>query len=208
MSAGEHDEHAADLAAIRRAYREAGFDDEPPPEVDAAVRAAAEHAVHRRYRQYLPPLALAATVVVALGLLLRIAALGPERPEPETQPELAPRALEPPAAPAATRIMAPAVDDTASMRAEEAFVTGGAASAPAVGDGPPEPDAAPPFCATPRPLAPDAWLACIAAALDAGSIDAARDELAAFEAAYPGYAVPSALTERLGPGAGRVRAAC
>lgn len=212
----EHDPHDPDLDALQRAYREAGFDDEPPRHVDAAIRAAAARAGRPRYRQYLPPLALAATIVVALGLLLRLTAPGPERPAPATPESFAPRALESAApgesGPAAAdrgsappmetmRMRAPAADDPAAMPAEEGFANNIDTSVPADADGPPEPDAsaAAPPCAAPRPMPPDAWLACVAAALDAGAVDAARAELEAFETAYPDYPVPSALAERLAP---------
>lgn len=62
-----------DLERVRAAFRAAEFDDEPPPAVDAAIRAAAANARGRRLHGYLPPLALAATVVLALGLVLRLA---------------------------------------------------------------------------------------------------------------------------------------
>lgn len=115
----EHDE-------VRAAFRAAGYADEPPPAVDAAILAAAERAQARRLHGYLPPLAMAATVVLALGLVLRLAIPTRELPEVYDAPETlrAPSVLEAepqaeearrgraevPAAPTAAPALAPAAD--------------------------------------------------------------------------------------------------
>ncbi len=58
------------LDQISRAYREAEFDEEPSPALDRAILAKARG--HRRpLASYIPPLALAATVVLSVSLVLR-----------------------------------------------------------------------------------------------------------------------------------------
>ncbi len=113
---------------VRAAFRAAGYADEPPPAVDAAIMAAAERAQARRLHGYLPPLAMAATVVLALGLVLRLAMPTREMPEITDAPETlrAPSMLE--AEPQAEearrgRSEAPAVPTAASALAPAADIT-------------------------------------------------------------------------------------
>jgi hypothetical protein len=64
----------ADSRALADAWREASAQDaneSPPPAVDAAILAAARAAVRPRRPRYALPLALAASLVVAVGLGLR-----------------------------------------------------------------------------------------------------------------------------------------
>jgi len=122
-----------DLERVRAAFRAAEFDDEPPPEVDAAILAAAAAARGRRLHGYLPPLALAATVVLALGLALRLAV--PTR-EP-VDASLLREADEAPSALEVESLSSQAADDAAEARRERAVtpgrasVTDEATSAPA-----------------------------------------------------------------------------
>lgn len=76
MSTGRDEQEMPDLEAVGNAYREAGFDDEPPAHVDAFIRAAAKRASKRNFNAYLPSLAMAATIVLALGLVLRLTVPG------------------------------------------------------------------------------------------------------------------------------------
>ena len=56
---------------VSRAYRAANFDEEPPAELDRVILAAARRQRHRPLASYMPPLALAATVVLSISLVLR-----------------------------------------------------------------------------------------------------------------------------------------
>ena len=99
MSSAQDDKAIPDLEAVGKAYREAGLDDEPPAHVDAFIRAAAKHESKRNLNDYLPALAMAATIVLALGLVLRLTVPGRDLIEPAGVPEAedaaAPRVQEP-----------------------------------------------------------------------------------------------------------------
>jgi hypothetical protein len=204
--------------AVRSAFRAARFDDEPPAEVDAAILAAARSARPRSLHGVLPPLALAATVVLALGLVLRLAI--PTR-EPaivsdglplESAPttfetgnlseEGAPGRAEAvrqrePAAPASAdaAVSAPAAATESSVAREATTaIVGGAARPATEALNAPASDCAAQFGAE-----PDGWLDCIAALLDAGEAAAARRELAAFSARFPDRSVPARIESRLAP---------
>ena len=116
MSSERDNEAIEDLETVTEAYRRAGFDDEPPAHVDAFIRAAAKRESKRGFNAYLPSLAMAATIVLALGLVLRLTVPGRDLLEPASAPEadeatatrlerVAP--LEDSAAPAAEFVPAP-----------------------------------------------------------------------------------------------------
>ena len=87
MSPTRDEQALPDLEAVGKAYREAGFDDEPPAHVDAFIRAAAKRESKRNLNDYLPALAVAATVVLALGLVLRLTVPGRDLVGPGAIPE-------------------------------------------------------------------------------------------------------------------------
>jgi hypothetical protein len=209
----EHDE-------VRAAFRAARFADEPPPAVDGAILAAAAKTQARRLHGYLPPLAMAATVVVALGLVLRLAIptremseisdapdarRAPSILEAEPQAEEARRGRsEAPAVPATAPALAPAADIAESAPAtaaepetavEEAVVLSDTARDSAAQSM----RAQPAECGEAFGNDPDQWLACIESLLDAGALAVARGELDAFAAAYPERSVPNTITDRLEP---------
>lgn len=106
----------ADRRALAEAWRDAtarDADESPPPAVDAAILAASRAAVRPRRPRYALPLALAASLVVAVGLGLR------------QQPEAPPPA--PPAAPSVPVSTEQATPATASGAVGE---TADAAAAP------------------------------------------------------------------------------
>lgn len=82
---------------VRDAYRRTARGEEPSAKLDATILAAAAHRRPRRLHGLLPPLAMAATVVLALGLVLRLAA-PPRDPltvvEPDLERAITPSALE------------------------------------------------------------------------------------------------------------------
>ncbi len=106
-------EHARQEQEVANAWREAVAHEEPPPALDARIRAAAHAALPvRRRPRYFVPLALAASVVVAVGLGLR--QQRGEAPLPAS-PSMAP-AAPPPAAgarveKAVPRLVAPAKEE-------------------------------------------------------------------------------------------------
>lgn len=261
MNGDHRDDSVPGLDALRKTYRAARFEDEPPPHVDTFIRAATKRADRRRLRAYLPPLAMVATIVLALGLVLRLTSLGPEDIEqaPELTQQLAPRAVKPAEPEAAgEQAVAPELDTTASTDLAPLLDTD--ASARAIGlrrdsadagrasttaEEPSAPDRDSPAPASVAPAVspaarsrsvddqraqegvastavstaldqvtvqarsvpvcaelqsePETWLACIAAAVDAGELDAARTELEAFRRGFPDYVVPEPLTTALAP---------
>jgi len=88
MSASNQGNGPSPSEEISRAYRAAAFDETPPEHLDRAILAAARHRRKRRMATLLPSLALAATVVLAFSIVLRIGVLQPQgelerrRPEP------------------------------------------------------------------------------------------------------------------------------
>ena len=234
MNPDGRDPEIPGIEEVRAAYRAARPDDAPPPRVDAAILAASRRASRRALHGFLPPLAMAATLVLAVGLVLRLTTFGPERPMSEPDQEPAQRAFESEAARArdvneTVEAPAPRPPETEALRTrnvnEERAAPLEDRAAPEPSDAqrvfapraePPtsaaedaqglaasaltlDADTAIPACSAPLVSDPDVWLACISAAVEAGALDRARSELAAFEAAYPDHAVPEAITTALEP---------
>ncbi|MDH3417867.1 MAG: hypothetical protein OEQ25_00180 [Gammaproteobacteria bacterium] len=152
MNSTRDDQPLPELEEVRKAYRDAGFNDEPPAHVDAFIRAAAKRESKRNLNDYLPSLAMAATVVLALGLVLRLTLPGRDLVAPTAVPTAqdaaAPRLrvqeqaapLEDIAAPAAAivPVAADAAEQGLQERAEqlEEVVAPARAGAPAAADTP------------------------------------------------------------------------
>ena len=231
MSAPRDEKAVPDLEAVGKAYREARFDDEPPGHVDAFIRAAAKRESKRSFNSYLPSLAMAATIVLALGLVLRLTIPGRDLLESTRTPEAeqadapslqAPAAFEERAAPPEDRAAppgesVPAPADTLEQSVQEravqleAVVTrarqstagddvlerdGAAASVAGRMAAPSQPTVP---CAAAERDEPELWLACMAAQIDAGLLDAARAELEQFRLEFADYAVPARIVEALDP---------
>ncbi len=237
MSATGDDRTLPDLDEVRKAYRDAGFDDEPPEHVDAFIRAAARRESKRRINDYLPSLAMAATIVLALGLVLRLTLPGRNLIEPETAPDSLDESatfqeraapLENEAAPAAATVQPPEAaaeqlvqdsaaqpeDAAAPARASAAAAEESAAAALALDavDAPRQEGvastamgrmAAPASVSVPCTAAErgdaNLWLECIGAQIDAGLLDAARADLAAFRLAFDDYPLPANIVDALEP---------
>jgi hypothetical protein len=90
MSASNQGNGPSPSEEISRAYRAAAFDETPPEHLDRAILAAARHRRRLRMATLLPPLALAATVVLAFSIVLRIGVLQPEGARERRRPEPAP----------------------------------------------------------------------------------------------------------------------
>lgn len=160
---------------VSTAYRALGAE-EPPRALDAAVLAAA----WRKPARWRVPLSLAAMLVLALGVTLRV-----QREKPDAAPvALAPQVLEvpPPAAAPAPR---------ASVAADAAR----AAPAPATAGVAAESRMRAELAAKPSSPAatPEAWLARIAELRRQNRMREAQESLAEFRKRYPDYRIPQAL---------------
>jgi hypothetical protein len=164
----------AGLDALREHYRRIGAAG-PPAAIDAAVLGQARAALRRRPRVagWWVPATLAATVVIAFSLLLRVQQ-EPVAPVPAEQAAVAPQREAMPQAPAAARSAAVTAEHTPPVASE---ATSAAASAPrekALADEASLPTA-------------EEWLARIEELEAAGRREEARAERERLEAAYPGW---------------------
>ncbi len=241
MNTNEPDELVPGAEQVSEAYQAAGFDESPPAELDRAILAEAERSNRRSLFSFLPPLALAATVVLSVSLVLRSGVLNEntevfsdailsdvpgtaspatvtnERDLESTEPEsldsvvtgseelqangagtdfdtpVAAEARAPAQAPAEDELRArqelPALRQEAGERSvrTEAQSPGAAALEEAVAT------STALDCPTADTAVADDWLACIAAGVELGQIDAARQELEAFLAVYPEVPLPEEL---------------
>jgi hypothetical protein len=164
---------------ISAGYRALGSE-EPPRALDEAILAAAR----RRSARWRVPLSVAAVLVLAVGVTLRML---PERPDAESI-ALAPQVMETPrpAAPAP----APARKEAKPAARAAAAADVAALSAPA------------PAAAKARAVAgklagyrqtPEAWLARIAELRKEGRKREADESLAEFRQRYPDYKIPKAM---------------
>jgi hypothetical protein len=189
----EHERDGRISAAYRGLGREA-----PPPELDAAILAEAR----RRRSRWTVPVSIAAVVVLAAGVTLRVQM--EERPLPE-QVVLEPKVMDAPAvadksARAAKRAVAPlaareepAKDEMQAMRAPSAPASqvAGAAAPPAANIAVGKIAAA--------PETPEQWLERIAKLRAAGKAREADESLAEFRRRYPDYRIPEAMRKRVAP---------
>ncbi|MEE8092694.1 MAG: hypothetical protein V3T47_00530 [Gammaproteobacteria bacterium] len=190
---------------VSRAYRAANFDEEPPAELEREILAAARRHRRRPLASYLPPLALAATVVISISLVFRSGELNENA---EILSDEAPPAAEFRAVPISTvreleEAVAPVIELEAAVAPVEAAarregisqdqqavrpdafevlpLTAGTGSAVEIG------------CANVDRGQPDTWLACISVRLQQGYEGDARRELEAFAQAYPDYSLAEDL---------------
>jgi hypothetical protein len=173
----------------------------------AAARREARHRLHR----YLPSLAMAATVVLALGIVLRLTVPGRDLSEPAREPAASstPALLDQPEvmralpndsdAPAAADAAAPLLESTTVANDPLPAASEGGASAGRATLQRLAPESAAQACAPLRAGEPGPWLDCIRARLDAGAAEEARAELALLGLAHPDFPIPAELTARLQP---------
>lgn len=194
---------------VSAGYRALGCE-EPPRALDDAILERAR----RRPSRWRVPLSVAAVLVLAVGVTLRML---PQRPEAESL-ALAPQVLEtprpaaPPPAPKVSEAPRPAAPAPQALEAPRADapvqestrpVARAAAAADAVGETAPAP--APGFAAQGRmrpdsaaklaqvELTPEAWLARIAELRKQGRTREADESLAEFKKRYPDYRIPEPL---------------
>jgi len=190
-------------ARVSERYRALGRE-QPPPELDAAILAASR----RRHSRWVVPVSIAAVVVLAVGVTLRVQleerkdaediALSPRVMQAPASPpaalesraQAAPEAAAPPAAPAAAaapQLGARKREAPAEASADRAEPAGRASAGVAVGklSAPPE--------------TPEQWLERIAKLRDAGKAREADESLAEFKRRYPDYRISEALRARIAP---------
>jgi hypothetical protein len=185
----KHDLPAA-TDEVSAAYRAARFDETPSPQVDAQILAAAARGNSRLTWQLRRPFALAATVVLALGIVLRLAFPGagleesPDaaglRSSPAAVESSLPLQLQDSAGGAAAESLAVPAAAARSAQPAEAVLEGEVAA-----------------CTPMQRGEPERWLACISLQLDRASVDRARAEYTAFSRAYPDYPVPEQIAARI-----------
>ncbi len=200
---------------VSRAYQAAKFDEEPPAELESEILAAARRHRRRPLASYMPPLALAATVVLSISLIFRSGELNENT---EILSDEAPPAAEFRAVPISTvreleEAVAPVLelDETVAPVIElESAIAPVEAAARREGISPNQqavrPDAFEVLpltagtgsaveigCANVDRGQPNTWLACITARLQQGYETDARRELEAFVQAYPDYSLAQDL---------------
>jgi len=127
MNSRQDDHGSQDMEEIGKAYREAGFNDAPPARVDDLILAAAKRDAKRKFNDYLPAMAMAATIVLALGLVLRLTLPRPDLLAPADL-------LEPAGAPAADNEAAPTLRTLEQAAPLENIAAPAAATVPVAED--------------------------------------------------------------------------
>jgi hypothetical protein len=186
-------------ARVSERYRALGRE-EPPPELDAAILAASR----RRRSRWAVPVSIAAVVVLAVGVTLRVQI--EERKDAEDI-ALSPRVMQTPApadevarqsrrdsapAPATASPPAPLLgarkrEAPAEASADRAEPAGRASAGVAVGK------------ISAPPQTPEQWLERIAKLRDAGEVREADESLAEFKRRYPDYRISETLRARIAP---------
>jgi hypothetical protein len=178
---------------VSERYRALGRE-QPPPELDAAILAASR----RRHARWVVPVSIAAVVVLAVGVTLRVQI--EERKDAEDI-ALSPRVMQAPASPpaalesraqAAPEAAAPQLgarkrEAPAEASADRAEPAGRASAGVAAGK------------LSAPPQTPEQWLERIAKLRDAGKAREADESLAEFKRRYPDYRIPEAMRARVAP---------
>lgn len=179
-------------AGVSERYRALGRE-APPPALDAAILAASR----RRPLRWAVPVSVAAVIVLAVGVTLRVQLEEPQRPE---EVALAPKVLDAPASPPAAaesraRADVPArqsvlgkrevLAEAAADRAEPAAPAGSNVVAGRISAAAPE--------------TPEQWLERIAKLREAGRTREADESFAAFRKRYPDYRIPEKMRARVAP---------
>jgi hypothetical protein len=188
---------------VSERYRALGRE-QPPPELDVAILAASR----RRHARWVVPVSIAAVVVLAVGVTLRVQieerkdaediALSPRVMQAPASPpaalesraQAAPEAAAPPAAPAAAaapQLGARKREAPAEASADRAEPAGRASAGVAAGK------------LSAPPQTPEQWLERIAKLRDAGKAREADESLAEFKRRYPDYRIPEAMRARVAP---------
>lgn len=171
-------EHERD-ERVSGAYRALGRE-EPPPALDAAIVAAAR----RPRRRWAVPVSIAAVVMLAVGVTLRVQL---EAPPEDRRVALSPRVLTAPdsaaAPPASVALSERAADQAPRQEVQGRIAPMAPAAAVAKLAGKAE--------------TPEAWLERIAKLRSAGKDREADESLAEFRRTHPGYEIPEAMRARI-----------
>jgi hypothetical protein len=199
-------------ARVSEHYRALGRE-EPPPALDSAILAASR----RRPLRWAVPVSVAAVIVLAVGVTLRVQLEEPQRPE---EVALAPKVLDAPAlapadelarqsrrdaAPARAPAAAPPATVAQESRAQEPKAGAGKreALAEATADRAEPAGRASAGVAVGKiaraPETPEQWLERIAKLRDAGRAREADESLAEFRKRYPDYRIPEKMRARVAP---------
>ena len=177
---------------VSERYRALGRE-EPPHALDEAILAAAR----RRRLRWAVPVSIAAVIVLAVGVTLRVQL---EQPQQAEEVALAPKVMEAPAsapptaaqerraaAAPATPLAARKLEAPAEAAADRAEPAGRASAGVAAGklSAPPE--------------TPEQWLERIGKLRDAGKAREADESLAEFRKRYPDYRMSAAMRARVAP---------
>lgn len=192
---------------VSESYRALGRE-EPPRALDESILAAAR----RRRPRWAVPVSIAAVVVLAVGVTLRVQL---EQPQEAEKVALEPQVMQVPAA----VVPSPAQEDRSRAapppRAAQERVAPAAAPVPQSATRKLEVPAAPaadraevagrPSAGTSvgkisaPPEAAEQWLERIAKLRDAGKVREADESLAEFRRRYPDYRIPEAMRARVAP---------
>ena len=207
---------------VSERYRALGGE-QPPPELDAAILAASR----RRHSRWVVPVSIAAVVVLAVGVTLRVQieerkdaediALSPQVMQAPAPADEVARQSRRDAAPAPAAASPPAALESRAQAAREVAAPPAAPAAPAppiVARKAEAPAAAAADRAEPAgrasagvavgkisapPETPEQWLERIAKLRDAGKAREADESLAEFKRRYPDYRISEALRARIAP---------
>jgi hypothetical protein len=217
MTSNESKDQLPGSKQVSQAFRAANFDEVPPAAIDRAILIAARRESRRPLPAYLPPFALAATIVLSVSLVFRFGVLN-ENTEIFSEPARAPATSigldgnPPQEEAAAPEDSATLPDDDVTTGELQLFMvpqdeTAGADNAfevapPAVLESVTASARTVTFAkidctATDREEAAS-WLECVTTILASGSEDSAREELSAFVEIHLGYALPADLEAALG----------
>jgi len=197
MSPEAPEEQLPGQEQVSRAYRAAGFDDEPSASLDRAILEASKRSHRHPFASVMPPLALAATIVLSVALVMQSGLLdnrsqvltdGLQSSSP-TQPESAP--LPPPAQSVQLRALQTLNVDQQDFTAES-LPTQRNGVLPLPTSAGVESEQSTDCLASERAFA-DTWLECIDQILQQGAAEAAVRELEAFIDIYPDREVPATL---------------
>lgn len=198
MNTNEPDEVLPGSDQVSDAYRAASFDEAPPAALDRSILAEAARSNRRSLFSFLPPLALAATVVLSVSLVMRSGVLnentevfsdGPVSDMPAAT-STSPITIEQDAGGAPSAFTQPLAERAQAPAALEEVVVNARSLESAF-----EEDVVTTSfdCADVDTEIAEDWLACIATGVEQGQIDAARQELEAFLVIYPEYSLPEEL---------------
>lgn len=180
-------------AGVSKRYRALGRE-EPPPELDAAILAASR----RRHSRWAVPVSIAAVVVLAVGVTLRVQI---EESQKAEDVALAPKVMEAPASapPTAAQERRAAAAPATPLAARKLEAPAGVAAERAEPAAPASANVVAGRISPAAPETPEQWLERIARLREAGKAREADESLAEFRKRYPEYRMSEAMRARVAP---------